>query len=419
MAVNAATVWEWRATNGSNTNGGGFYDADPGTSVDYSNQNSAQESYTTLATSGAGITTVTCGGADTFDAGIAGNVIYISSGTNFTAGWYQVTTRNSSTSIVVDRSPTPSGAGSSGVGNMGGALALFTDAFLDDTNYQLPGVKNWIKNDGTMTLTGTIDLGNVDGTVALPIEFEGYNSSRGDDPTGTNRPLIDCDTYDFIVDDYNHFKHLRMTGTGTYVLQTGIAGYVYNCDLNNTSGSANRYAFYDAGTRSRLVGCELQSVNGYCVRGAGTDIVGCYLHDSSMGVQCDANDVVTVNSVIDTCATGIDINTRNGCTVVNCTIYNSTTRGIDYSTGYGLLVINCIIDGCAVGAHGDSELKNNIFDYNCWDNTSDTNNVTKGENAVTGDPSLTDPANGDFTKATNSNCIDAALDAGDLTGATV
>jgi hypothetical protein len=290
---------------------------------------------------------------------------------------------------------------------------------MDDVNVLIAGNTIWIKNDGTMTLTGSIDLGNVDGTGALPITIEGYNTSRGDDPTGTNRPLIACGANDFVVDDYMHFKHLRLTGTGNYLINTGLSGLVYNCHCNNSSGTAGRYAYYESGGRSRLVGCELQSANGNCGRCFLTSYVGCYMHDSSTGVFMGSNNGTIFNCVIDTCATGIDVNSRQSCIIANTTIYNSTTRGIDYSTGAGLLVLNCIIDGCAIGAHGDTELKDNWFDFNCWDNTADTSNVTKGDNAVTGDPGMTDPANGDFSIGSGSNCVDVALDAGDLTGATV
>jgi len=53
MAINAASVWECRA-EGAITNGGSFFDADPGTSVDYSQQDAAELALTDLASDGAG-----------------------------------------------------------------------------------------------------------------------------------------------------------------------------------------------------------------------------------------------------------------------------------------------------------------------------------------------------------------------------
>jgi len=47
-AINAGTAWECRAT-GNVANGGGYYNLVPGTSVDYSQQDTAQLSLTDLA----------------------------------------------------------------------------------------------------------------------------------------------------------------------------------------------------------------------------------------------------------------------------------------------------------------------------------------------------------------------------------
>jgi len=423
MAVNAATIWEFRATNGSNTNGGGYYNADPGTSVDYSNQNAAEESYTTLATSGAAATTVTCGGADTFDAGIAGNVIYIASGTNFVAGWYQVTVRNSATSVDVDRSPTPAGAGSDGVGNMGGALALFTDAFLDNTNLVVAGNTLWVKNDGTMTLTGAIAISSSTGSDTAQITIEGYNTSRGDDPTGTNRPLIACGENAFgWGSGVNNWwlKHLRFTTTEASGVDF-LCQYsnIINCASNNSSGTGGRDAF-NIGTLSSLIGCEAQSANGIGVTtNNSSKILSSYIHDcGTYGIYCNSVELLVIKTIIDTCTTGIETSVRDGLQVFHSTIYNCTT-GISGSTGNYATILNNIIDACTTGVSWSNSYGNNYLDFNCWDNTTDVSNVTKGDNAVTGDPSMTDPANGDFSIPNNSNCVDAALDAGDYTDATV
>ena len=56
-ALTADAAWEVRPTNGLNTNGA-CYDTG-GAGTDYSQQNAAQLSLTDLATSGAGVTTLT------------------------------------------------------------------------------------------------------------------------------------------------------------------------------------------------------------------------------------------------------------------------------------------------------------------------------------------------------------------------
>ena len=95
MAVDSTTIWEIRA-DGSPTNGGGFADLDPGTSVDYSQQASAQLGVSDAATDGAGtgVSSVTGG----FTAAMVGNVMYLS-GTS--EGWYQITAYTDTNNVTV------------------------------------------------------------------------------------------------------------------------------------------------------------------------------------------------------------------------------------------------------------------------------------------------------------------------------
>jgi hypothetical protein len=418
MAVDATTIWEFRATNGSATNGGGFADLDPGTSVDYSNQNGSELTINDGATAGIGNTTLTSAGGG-FTAAMAGNVIYLQTGTNLTDGWYQITVVTDTNTVTLDRAPDDGVGGVSGAdGEVGGALDILTDTFLDDTDIIVPGQTIWIKNDGTMTLTGAIST-TVAGTDALVITIEGYNTSRGDNPTFTNRPLIaaGANTFEFTAAN-RVYKHFRVTTTSQDGFEPN-GGQVVRCiniSVNNSSGTANRYALKPSigffGT-----GLDLQSTNGRCVYLYGV-IHSSYLHDSNTGWYAIGATARAISCVIDTCTTGADINTRDGETFINCTIYNCTT-GVSGTTGNALTMLNNIIDGCTTGVTWSSVFGNNFLDYNCWDNGTDTNNVSKGNNAVTGDPSMTNPAAGDFSIPNSSNCVDVALDAGDLTGATV
>lgn len=122
-ALPASGVWEVRAATGSDNNGGGI---DAATVVtDYSQQAAAQLSETDLATTGV-VTTLTSATGG-FTAAMVGNFIHITSGTNFTPGWYEVTARASTNSVTLDRAPSTA-AGSAGVGALGGALATLSNA---------------------------------------------------------------------------------------------------------------------------------------------------------------------------------------------------------------------------------------------------------------------------------------------------
>ena len=422
MAIDAATIWEFRATNGSNNNGGGYANLNPGTSVDYSNQDAAQFNPTDLAQAQSSTTLTSATGG--FTAAMEGNVIHITAGTNFDAGWYQITGYTDTNTVTIDRTAASGGAGSGGTGYVGGAMALFTDAFLDDTNVIVAGNTIWVKNDGTMTLTGAIAIANTSGSDTAQITIEGYNSSRGDNPTGTNRPLIACGENAFGWSGVNNWRlqHLRFTTTEA----AGVAfqcqySYIINCASNNSSGTAGRAAF-KTGASATTIGIDAQSANGDALYSSGSYSrhIGGYFHDSVDGIDLDGITSYVFNCVFDTCTgNGLDVAVRDYWLVINCTFYNCGTA-INGSSGTHFVGINNIFDACTDGAKWSSDYSSShFFDYNCWDCSTDVTNVTKGDNAVNGDPSMTDPANGNFSIPYNSNCVDAALDAGDLTDATV
>lgn len=99
MALASTIGWEIR-TSGVNTNGGGFKAGASGT--DWTQQDSAQYAVTDAVTDGT--TTITSASAN-FGTDVVGNVLYIQGGTGaIAAGWYEIITRASSTTITVDRS---------------------------------------------------------------------------------------------------------------------------------------------------------------------------------------------------------------------------------------------------------------------------------------------------------------------------
>jgi hypothetical protein len=420
MTISALTAWEFRASTGSATNGGGFADLNPGTSVDYSQQAASQLSLTDCATSGIGVTTLTSATGG-FTAAMEGNVMYLHTGTNLTDGWYQITGHTDTNTITLDRAPDDGGGGvSAGDCEVGGALDIITDTFLDNTSVIVAGQTIWIKNDGTMTLTGTVNVGTtIDGTATNPINLKGYNTTRADNPTGTNRPLIAAAGNLFNLGDYWNIRHLRITTTSTSGFAVENFCHVFNVDSYNSSGTGGRDAF-NINNSTLAIGCDGQSDNGQAFELISSNcfLYSCYAHDSADGVQGSFN-VYVINCVIDTCTVGIDLFDDNSF-ISNNTIYNCTT-GIKETGGFGVTaIINNITDACTTGINWSSDFgESNFIDFNCYDNTTDVTNVTKGSNAVTGDPGMTDPANGDFSIPSNSNCVDKALDAGDYTDATV
>src|SRR3954462_191554 len=103
MALPVASVWEIR-TGGSDSNGGGWNNRTPGTSVDYSQQDSAQLTLTDLAAASTSTTLTSATGG--FTAAMVGSILQIASGTNAVVGFYEITVYTSSTQVTLDRTPT-------------------------------------------------------------------------------------------------------------------------------------------------------------------------------------------------------------------------------------------------------------------------------------------------------------------------
>ena len=374
---------------GASTAGGGFGSDVPSAGTDFSNQDSAQESYTTLATVDGTTTTVTCSGADTFNANIIGNVIQIASGTNFNAGFYQVLTRTSSTEITLDRSPA-SAAGSSGVGAMGGAIDILLDSFFDGAEKGvIAGNTIYIKNDGDMS-TGTISVA-LDGTLLLFITIEGYNTTRGDNPVGANRPAIVAGSSAFNFDNFWVIKNIIFTSTGSAGIDVDSQVQMINIKSTNSSTIANRNAF-TPGIGAVVINCEAISTEGEgFVTSGNASILYSYIHDCNIGIN--PNDSVTVvGNVFDTCVSGVKEAGvgQDNVKIINNTFYNNTTAIDSAATNDGWIIVNNIFDANINGlVWGDAD-KTRFVDFNLWDNTTDVDsNSSKGPNAVTSDPSLT------------------------------
>jgi len=128
MAISANTVWEIRTTGtANNVNGGGFVTGASGT--DFSQQDAAQYNLTSVTTAAADAILLHASAA----ADMVGNIAHIISGTNFTAGWYEIISVVAGVSITLDRTCT-SAAGALGVVNIGGAMSLAST--LDDDLFE-------------------------------------------------------------------------------------------------------------------------------------------------------------------------------------------------------------------------------------------------------------------------------------------
>jgi len=432
MAIDSTMVWEVRTT-GSQNNGGGFKPAATGT--DYSQQNAAQDSGTDLACAdGNAASPEITSATHNFVAADVGNIVHITAGTGWTAGWYEIVSV-AANAATMDRAVGTDGAKTSGTWYLGGAYSTLDTSFM---------ASNKTTGNTVYVKTGTYDIAAHVNSIGA-IVVEGYQTTRGDTPTGANRPTINMSTYYFSGESY-FLRNFIFTGSYAFVgASTGVVnisggrGIIRNCKIENTSTSADPRALSLGG--SVVISCELKSQYGRAIHdNGGGRIINCYIHDSVIGIitVTGVTDLIA-GCVIDTCTTGIDGTIWGDGGVRMCfnnTIYNCTTGlAIEPATTDESVMFNNIISACATGLNGSGTASNySYLDFNCWNNTADkagtqfsddTDGASDvplrkfGIEAITGDPEMTSPATDVFTISSDSIAAKTALDASTYSGCTV
>lgn len=407
MAISASTEWEVRPGAGSDSNSGGFVAGASG--VDYSQQNAAQYGFTDLVL----VTTTTCSSAShTFDADDVGNLIYISAGTNFTVGRYQIVSVAAGVATL-DRVAGTAGA-TGGTYAVGGALATISTAVA---NY-VGGNHVYIKATGTITYTSAITIAAI--TTGTFVTFEGYTTTRGDNgrvtiTTSTNSVAfmtLNANISGFI------FKNLNASNTAatrarfvqaTSGTHTGV--HFYNCILDGFSEAIQ----FVAAPGFAMFNCEVKNCTG-----DGITIGTVNANNSALLSECWFHD----NG-----GDGAQIAGGNGvCVVRKCAFEGNTGDGlrlVDSTGTSGNKIV--ILDGCCFVGNGSDgvEVVNNtigLASKNCiyWNNTGESINYVSGGQAfklartngydsapvnfpaddddvtITADP-FTDFANGDYS----------------------
>lgn len=403
-------VYEVRSSaTAGNVNGGGFNSARGGT--DYTLQDAAQVHSTDgVSTASTNFTSVTGG----FTDAMKGNFLHLTAATGTpTVGWYEIVSVTDANTIVLDR---VSGTYTLADFYIGGAMSL--NSTLDDDFFEIvhapDGSTVYIKS-GSYTL-GESMLTTGGGSSTAPVQVLGYNATRGDNPTGADRPTIDCTASFSIatgIGDYWIFKNLILTGGSSQVLWSdgiGGLGNIYeNLKITNTSGTANRTALLGGGG-GLVINCELVSTNGYGLRVDGTvRVIVNYIHDSVIGIYNASGGITGIFNIIESCSTAaIQLGSaENDHNFFYNTLYGAETpAGIGFhlptTTSIRCRFVGNIIYGFTTGASGGSNTTSNFWDYNdFYNNTTDRTNVTAGDNDLAVDPQFTAAASGDFSIGTN------------------
>ena len=377
--------------------------------VDYSQVAAAQDSGTDLASAdGDAAPCVVTSATHNFVANDVGNAIHITAGTGWTAGWYFVAsvTGNAAT---LDRACGTDGAKTGGTWYLGGALDMNSASLLDPWAEQVVGGNKWWIKAGTYTVGQSVSLASASCTTTDVCSMIGYNTLRGDEPTGTNRPLLNAGATAWGSWTALIMRNLSWTGTASTVISMGNSSVLYNVKVTNTSLVADRTALGLAGQASLAHDIEGVSQNGYaCTTGSTVTVNGFFCHDSKYGIRNSGagsnaawiNGVSAHNRVTAVVAT-------DGMRLNNVTLYGSAAKhgtGIDVGTGPRFSIINSILYGFATGASATATYGSVWSNYNDWYNlTTETSNVLKGPVGFALDPQFDGATEIVVTGATSAN----------------
>ncbi len=410
MAITASAVWDIRSTaTASNVNGGFFKTGATGTN--FSKQDAAQYALTSVGCTASAVLTHASAAAD-----MVGNGLHLISGTNATAGWYEILSVVVGVSITVDRS-CASGIGADVVANIGGAISL--GAANDDAVFEnaVAGNKFYIKN-GTYTLGGTVSI-SAAGTATLACELEGYATTQGDKPQASTRPLIIVGSGGWTFGSKWKCSnvHFNTIADPFVCVTTGTSNLYVDC-LFEHEGILNttRAAVY-ADSYTSFIRCQFSCVRGRGINNSGhTQFTGCTFEGCDVGIFCGqtSEPMVVDNCIFEACksigvsyffaATGINL-------IKNCTFYGSEAKhgiGVDLPAGSSnVRIVNSIFYGLTTGiAHGTAGQTMCIDMNNAYyNNTSDTSNWTIGVGSITTAITFTLVANKTGTAATTASGV--------------
>lgn len=403
-AVTATTVWEWRQTaTAAEANGCGFdpVTAAGGSGIDYTMQNAAQYSLSGMTSAGAGNVILTASAAND----MLGNVIHITAGTNFTttSPWFLITAVAPGVSLTVTTNSAgtavTTGVGAAGTGTIGGACN-FGSATLDISAWAAiqPGNTAWFKFSATpYSVSSAVITAGTAGTLALPISFSGYNTTRGDNPTGANRPSISSSrSWTFAA--FYMISNIIYTETAAVSVSLGANSLIQNSKISNPFTTAAVTALVLA-TQDTVLNCEIISERGTGVANGNSQdfLMGNYIHSSSIGFNSSnsTNGLVLVDNIFADNVTGDVLNAGALSGVyffANNTFYGSENKlgyGVNFtsSSAYNLVLVNNIFYGLVNAvqlAAGNLQVYDNWNNY--FNNTTDVLNWTKGPNDVALDP---------------------------------
>lgn len=363
--------------------------------IDYSQQNAAQATNTNL-TCTAGSTTVTSASAP-FTRMMVGNIIHLTAltGTGASVGWYEIVSFTDTSNIVLDRTPT------NGVNNItagtfyvGGAGRLngLEDAFFE----MIPASSYvWI-GTGSYTLSGSINISSTNSTTNAQSHIIGYNTLRGDSPTGSTRPTLVGGANTTTFGNFQNLYYLNLTTTSSSGWAVNSSSTIMGwCKAVNTSTASLRVAF----ANGTFLYCEGISRKGTAFSGIGVYSIGNLARDSATGFSSGNASIFLAYNVAHACDTaGFSFSASSPNTyMVNNTVYGNAgknnTDGIKWSSASssGIRIANNHIGGFVRGINLNGTQQSSVGWYNnFYNNTTDVVSWAKDKTDLAVNPGFTD-----------------------------
>lgn len=399
MALSASTVWEVRTT-GADTNGGGYVTGSSGT--DFSQQAAAQFALTTVTTAAANAICLSASAATT----MVGNIAQIISGTNFTAGFYQILSVVAGVSFTLDRTCT-SAAGANGVVNIGGGFLTIQKAMTAMT----------VADQIAYVKFGTYNIASALTPVSATLtryynRIIGYNTTHGDEPAGAARPTVATNGNAIVAFNMSfngwELRNFIIDGAGASKGTTGVSTSQYcsviNCKVANFSTAGL------TGNNSLFLNCELTGNATAAINtGTASSVIGCWIHDNTgIAVNVGGAGCVVIRNIITNntgaSSDGIFCTGAIAPMTLNNVIYGCGRDGIRNANAYlqlGSVAMNNIIAknvGFGINASGALAQSYLQFNYNAlWSNTAGNySGITAGANdvALSADPFISSVSSG-------------------------
>lgn len=321
--------------------------------VDYSQQNAPQYSLTGLTTAAANAIILT-GSAS---VNMIGNGLFITAGTNFTTGVYQVNSVSAGVSITVDRTCT-SAAGVAGTAGVGGGFAspgfassISPSSGLLFLNYNASAFS--ITSATTNIAAGCIAAAGL-------FNFVGYDTTRTVANTDANRPTIQTNvstaTQVQNASTWAAFQNVIFDGNSQTASKVCNGSVLFhNCQIKNfnTANGGNpvhlSYCTYTGNSVALTCGAfasEFYANTATPVAGvqAGGDFVSCLFY-ANTGATTDGCSLAATQSAIGCVAYN---NGRDGFTLlgnrqsplVNCISTQNGRYGANNGTGFLMFMVN-------------------------------------------------------------------------------